>query len=177
MLHLPGSEKNEEFLLAYENYSDAIFRHCFFRVYNRDEALDIAQESFIRTWEYIGKGHDVQNIRAFVYRVANNLIIDRSRKKKALSLDELQEVGFDPGKDDTDKLHHSLEGKEALKMIVDLDKKYQDVIVMRFIDDLSPKEIAEILNESENAISVRIHRGLKKARELIDEKQKKKKYL
>lgn len=173
MLNLNSSEKNEEFLLAYENYSDAIFRHCFFRIFNREEAVDIAQESFIRTWEYIAKGNEVQNIRAFLYRVANNLIIDRSRKKKALSLDELQEYGFDPGKDESATLNHTVEGREALEMLTELDKKYQDVIVMRFIDDLSPKEIAEILNESENAVSVRIHRGLKKAREVMDSKERK----
>ena len=177
MLNLSGSEKNEEFLLAYENYSDAIFRHCFFRVFNREEAVDIAQEAFIRTWEYIGKGHDVQNIRAFLYRVANNIIIDRSRKKKALSLDQLRESGFDPGKDDTDTLRHTIEGREVLHMIAELDKKYQDVIVMRFIDDLSPREIAEILSESENAVSVRIHRGLKKARELMESKNRHKRYI
>ena len=170
-MNFESTDKNKEFLLAYESYSDAIFRHCFFRVFNREEAVDIAQEAFIRTWEYIAKGNDVQNIRAFLYRVANNLIIDRSRRKKPVSLDELQEVGFDPGTDETQKLNHRLQGREAMALLAGLDKKYHDVIIMRFIDDLSPREISEIIGESENAVSVRIHRGLKRARELMEQQE------
>ena len=168
------TELNAEFLQAYESYSDAIFRHCFFRVYNREESVDIVQEAFIRTWEYIAKGNEVQNIRAFLYRVANNLIIDRSRKKKPVSLDELQDFGFDPGLDETDRIQHHLEGNEALRLIAAVDKKYQDVIIMRYIDDMSPREIADIIKESENAVSVRIHRGLKKVREIMGEQGKQK---
>jgi RNA polymerase sigma factor (sigma-70 family) len=51
---------------------------------------------------------------------------------------------------------------------ISLDKKYRDVILMRYVNDYSPKEIAEILGQSENAVSVRINRGLKKVQEMIN---------
>ena len=75
---------------------DAIFRHCYFRVFDRERARDLVQETFLKTWEYLTRGHDIENIRAFLYRVATNLIIDDSRRKKEISLEQLSESGFDP---------------------------------------------------------------------------------
>lgn len=150
---------------VYDDLADAIFRHCYYRVSDRDVAKDLLQETFTRTWEYIGKGGDIKNIKAFLYRVANNLIIDRFRKKKDLSLDELQEKGFDPGFEEKETLHNILDGKYALKILKKMDLKYRQAITMRYVNDLSPREIAAELSESENTISVRVHRGLKKLRE------------
>ena len=88
--------KEEEFSSAYESFSDALFRHCYFRLYDREKSKDIVQEAFIKTWEYSLKGQEIENTRAFLYKVLNNLIIDEIRKKKALSLEILLEEGFQP---------------------------------------------------------------------------------
>ena len=74
---------DKEFLAAYDEYSDALFRHCMIRVRDRDVAKDIVQETFSRTWLYLSEGKKVEYIRAFLYRVANNLIVDGARKKKS----------------------------------------------------------------------------------------------
>ena len=74
------------FFEAYEAYADAIFRHCYFRLNDRELAKDMMQEAFTRTWEYVQNGNNPTNIRAFIYRVASNLIIDHYRKKKSYSL-------------------------------------------------------------------------------------------
>src|SRR3989344_7747615 len=83
------SEK--EFLDAYEQHADAIYRHCYFRVYNEDLAKDLSQETFIKTWKYVTEVKEIKNIKAFLYRVAVNLIIDNSRKKTTLVFDEIKE--------------------------------------------------------------------------------------
>lgn len=160
---------NEVFISAYDAYADAIFRHCYFRVFDRERARDLMQEAFMRTWEYVAKGKEVKNIRAFLYKVANNLIIDHSRKKKEFSLDELREKGFEPGFDNKDKLQASIDGQAIFVALEKLDKKYRDVIFMRYVDEFSPKEIAAALGERENVISVRIHRGLKQLRSILYE--------
>jgi len=167
-------ETEQQFLKIYETYADAIYRHCYYRVSDKDRAKDFTQETFTRTWNYILKGTEIKNAKAFLYRVANNLIIDASRKKKEASLDELQLNGFDPssGFEERDKIHQVLDGKNAKSMLRKLDSKYRKVIVMRYIDDLSPREIAEILGETVTTISVRVHRGLKKLREVLENDQK-----
>lgn len=160
-----------EFAQAYEDYSDAIFRYCYMQVKNRSKSKDITQDTFIKTWEYLSSGKEVENLRAFLYRVAKNLIIDDSRKKKSSSLEEMTENGFDVKSDkDEIALHESHFEKQAtLDLINRLKPKYRDVIVFRFVEDMSVKAIAEMLGESENNISVRIHRGLDKLRDIIEE--------
>ena len=163
------SEK--EFLDAYEQHADAIYRHCYFRVYNEDLAKDLSQETFIKTWKYVTEGKEIKNIKAFLYRVAVNLIIDHSRKKVTLVMDDLKE------KEASLRLYSmestmidNFETKEIIAMLDVLDEKYRQVIVMRYIDQLSPPEIADVLKISTNAVSVKLNYALKKLREVIKEK-------
>jgi RNA polymerase sigma-70 factor (ECF subfamily) len=159
----------DEFIKLYDEMADQLFRHCFFKLSNRELALDLVQETFSRTWEYIASGKEVKNVKGFLFKVANNLIIDEYRKKKAVSLETLQEqTGFDAPVNEHKKTIFSVEVDNVLVYINKLDSKYKDVILMRYVNDYSPKEIAQILGESENAISVRINRGLKKVQEMLN---------
>ena len=163
---------NEEgFIKAYDDHGDAIFRYFYFRVSDRERAKDFTQETFMRTWEYIAKGNEVKSIKAFLYQVARNLMIDHSRKKTMESLDALQELGFNPGKDDRPHLHLAIDARTALQVIHQLDEKYRDVVLMRYVDGFTPKEIAKDLNETENVVSVRLHRALKKIKDLLESKE------
>ena len=86
---VPQGKKEQEFSALYHQHADAIYRHCYFRVHNKDLAEDLTQETFIKTWKYIIEGKEIKNMKAFLYRVALNLIIDHSRKKTALVFDEV----------------------------------------------------------------------------------------
>jgi RNA polymerase sigma-70 factor (ECF subfamily) len=155
------SVTEREFAAAYKKYADAIFRHCYFRVFNRERGKELMQETFLRAWEYIADGHHIDNMRAFLYRVANNLIVDEARKRKEVSLEALQEVGFDPGVDETEAMQKRIDAKEVIATLKDLDKDYRDILIMRFIDGLPPAAIAEITGLTANTVSVRLHRGVK----------------
>ena len=153
-------------MVAYEQYSDAIFRHCWFRIRDRQAALDLMQETFTKTWRHITQQHGkVENLRAFLYTVANNLIIDRSRKKRESSLEDLAESGFDPGQRDRRLDSDPLAADDVRRLLATINPKYREAVQLRFFDDLSPKEIARVLDISENNASVRIHHGLKQLRE------------
>lgn len=160
--------KEQEFLECYENFADAIFRHCYFRMSDREKAKDLMQDTFTRTWKFICSGREVKNIRPFLYQVANNLLIDYYRKKKEVSLDSMQEDGYDPGFDDTDQLENFIAGKQALEIVEELEEPYRSVIVMKYVNDLSISEIAGIMEVSENLVSVRLNRGLRKLREIFN---------
>lgn len=156
-----------KFLKAYDDFSDAIYRHCYFRVSNHDKALDIMQETFTRAWRYISKGNEIKDFRPFLYRTANNLIIDHYRKRKESSLDVMLDKGFEPGTDEAYGILAAAELKNISKIMEQLEEKYREVIVLRYIDGMSPKEIAKLTGETDNVISVRLHRGIKKIQELI----------
>ena len=65
---------------AYDLYADAIYRHCFFRVYSKERAEELTQETFLKLWQYMNDGNEIENIRALAYRIATNLVIDDKRK-------------------------------------------------------------------------------------------------
>src|SRR3989344_232794 len=166
-MHSISEKKTEEFIEAYDRFVDAIFRHFYFRLFNRDVAKDLMQETFTRTWEYVSKGKEVNNLKSFLYKVANNLIIDEYRKRRELSLDSLQLKGFDVANHEQEIIVRDVENSHVLQAVSKLSSEHRQVITLRYVDDLSIKEIAEIIGESENVVSVRLNRGLKEARKIL----------
>lgn len=147
------------------------------RLSDRDRALELTQECFLRAWEYIARGETIAQYRPFLYRVLNNLVVDEYRRHKPQSLDALLEEDIGgPGlegellRDEFDLFEDAAvryDAAKALEMLEQLPEHHRAVIVMRYIDGLSPGEIAECLGESENTVSVRIHRGVRKLRDLL----------
>lgn len=170
-----GPSYEAVYLEAFEAHSDALFRHAFFRISNRDRAQELTQEAFLKTWDFLRKGGDVHDFKSFLYRILNNLIIDEYRKKKSSSLDEILEDDTgafearmsEGSRMDTEaELDEKVMGARIRERISELPAMYREAVTMRFIDELTPKEIAEMLGESENVISVRIHRGVSKLKQL-----------
>jgi RNA polymerase sigma-70 factor, ECF subfamily len=170
--------QEQAFIDAFEQYSDELFRHALLRLSDREKALDTVQECFTRGWEYVAREQEVERWRPFLYRILNNLVIDEYRKRKTQSLDALLEENPERAvavegellRDDVDALEAAIvrfDSERAINALSELPESYRVVIVLRYVDGFSPGEIAEHLGESENAVSVRIHRALKKLRDLV----------
>jgi RNA polymerase sigma-70 factor (ECF subfamily) len=169
----------QQFRDAYERYSDELFRHASMRISDRERALELTQDAFMRTWDYVRKGSEVRELRPFLYQTLRNLIIDEYRKAKTYSLEAMVEdtegASIDAllPSDDTNTIEAAMErfdGAKALSTVKELPELYREALLLRYVEGLSPKEMAEILNESENVVSVRIHRGLKKLKETLEAK-------
>jgi len=161
-----ASKIEADFLAAYDAYADDIFRHALIRIRDRELARDITQDAFTRTWLYLSAGKEIKHVRAFLYQVANNLIVDSTRKHKAVSLDVLaEESNFEIPDDSISPPIDTPALREALALLDDMDENYRAIITMRYIDEFGPKEIAQILGLSENIVSVRLHRGMNQLRE------------
>jgi len=140
-------------------------------VRNRAMSEDLVQDTFIKTWGYLVKGGKVVVMKAFLYHILNNLIVDEYRKHKTVSLDVLLEKGFEPKtlhSGSPRRLFNILDGKAALLLIQRLPKKYQTVLRMRYVQDLSLKEISLITGQSKNTVAVQIHRGLERLKVFCD---------
>lgn len=169
----------ERFLKAFEEYSDALFRHAFLRISDRERAIDVVHDTYTKVWAYVRKGHEVESFRPFLYKVLNNLIIDEYRKTKEASLDALFEIdGVDEGSFDelssntVESLAATLDGKQVFGLVETLPDVYKEVIILRFIDELGPKEISVLIEETENVVSVRLHRALRLLRKMVESKEK-----
>jgi len=166
------NDKKSTFEAIYKNESDAIFRFCLLRVSNREQALDLTQETFLRLWQSIELDKEILNNKAFLFTIARRLIIDWYRKKKSLSLDKMilegQDSNFDIEDENTNEENTSskAEGRYLIEKINELDPSYREPLYLRYVEDLSPPEIGEILGISANAASVRINRGIVELRKI-----------
>lgn len=170
---MPNDQKRQHlkksFDQAYEEHSDALYRYAFFKVSDKEKALDIVQDTFVRFWEYIAADGEVLNTKSFLYRIATNAIIDHYRKKKEVSLDDMADFGFDPT--DYDSHHKIVRGPDsllALELVKKLDAESRGLIMMRYVENLTVKEIAEIVDQRENTISVKLHRAIKNLQDLFE---------
>ncbi len=163
------TDMESEFIAAYDRYADAIFRFCIIRIGNRDAARDITQETFVHAWEHAAAGKPVSNMRAFLYRIAANLIIDRARKHQSLSLDMLMDdEHFVPPASEKNGPQDAAVIGEVMRAVNRLDERYRVPIILRYVEGMDVKDIAQVVGESENTVSVHLHRGIEKLKEILD---------
>jgi RNA polymerase sigma-70 factor, ECF subfamily len=171
--------EEERFLQAFEEYNDALFRHALSRLSDREKAIDVVHDTYTKVWMYIKNGQKIESFRPFLYKVLNNLIIDTYRKQREMSLDALlAQDGVDEGSFDelsettTEALAATIDGRQAFGLLHTLPDVYREVLILRFVDELGPREISQLIEESENVVSVRIHRGLKMLRDTMHKEMK-----
>jgi len=156
-----GKITEKAFIKAYDEYADEIFRFCAFKLYDREKAQDVMQDSFMRTWAYVTAGNEIENLRAFLYKTARNLCVNEMVRGKTYSLDEMQEVtGFDPEETNIETPEDAAEASVLMQNIAVLDDTFQEVLTLRYMNGLAVNEIGEILGEAPNTVSVRIHRAI-----------------
>ncbi len=166
---LSKTDFNSYFENIYNEHIDQLYRFTLFRVTDKDKAIDIVQDVFFKYFKYLedSKANEEEilfNHKAFLFKTTRNTIIDHYRKKQTQSLDDLLDSGYEYSSDE-DVSHDTsveLDYKKVLKSLKDLDLDAQELIYMRYIDNMSLTEISEITGQKENTISVRIHRILEK---------------
>ena len=154
----------QEFINFYNNNLDKVFRFIYFRVDKIEIAQDLTAQAFLKCWQTDTNSKSViKNPQAFVYRVARNQIIDfyRQKNKTPISLEELKEKGIEvPQKSFVFKIELTLEMENLKKVLQRIKPEYSEVIIWHYIDNLSTKEISEILQKKENNVRVLLHRAL-----------------
>ena len=119
---------------------------------------------------YIQQGNSIEYEKSFLYTTARNLIIDEYRKKKTLSLELLINDGFEATIVGQTDMYNRIEDDFFVKEISKLPIPYNDIIYMRYISDYSVGHISLLSGSTENNVSVKIHRGLVKLREILVER-------
>lgn len=157
----------KEFVESFSLYGDAIFRFCLIKVSNKELAEDMTQEVFARYWQSLRKGSVMSNTRSFLYTIAHNLAKDWYKKKKSYSLDEQMDQGLEPRDRNELDQQTKAEYEEVLAVIKEMEDKDKEVLMLRFVEGLEPKDIAHILNESANTISVRVNRASERLRQKL----------
>lgn len=160
------------FVEAYDFFAPKLYRHALYRTSSPEVADDITSETFTRAWESIReKANEIRHLKAFLYRIADNLIIDHYRKNARAALpisEELEETLRAPG-DPHEQLDKVLDGEKLAGMLSKLRPETRDLLIMRYIDDLPIGHIAATTGKKANAIYVALHRAMNELKELCAE--------
>jgi RNA polymerase sigma-70 factor (ECF subfamily) len=153
---------------AHHDYEKGLNLYASFKLNDKAMGEDMVQDTFTKTWSYLARGGQIDVMKAFLYHILNNLIVDQYRKRKAVSLETLLTKGFEPSAGDHKKLFNILDGKAATFLIMSLPLDYQKVMLMRYVDDMSLTEISAVTGQSKNTVAVHAHRGLEKLKVLYN---------
>lgn len=153
---------SDAFAEVYDKHVDNIYRYIFFKVSDQHTAEDLTSNTFLKCWEYIrDEQRQIDNIRAFLYRIARNIVIDYYRTRK-----ETTELSAIQGLDDQklplpdEVISISQDTTILLKSLNKLPDDYNDIITLRYIEEYSVREIADILGKTENNVRVTLHRAI-----------------
>lgn len=152
----------------YERYQLVIFRYLYYRVGDLQTAEDLTSEVFVRMINALPE-HNLDNFsfQAWLFRIARNLSIDHYRstnKRKEIELDESQIPNHD---NPLDLVEQGLTSEKLSLALNKLSRNQRDVIVMRFVSGMSIREVAEVMNKSQDSIKGLQRRALIALREIL----------
>lgn len=172
------SGDREAFIKAYDDFADDLYRFAYFKLGSEEEAKDLVSVIFLKTWNYIQTNSlkDSKTLRALLYKIARNAIIDHYRDKglsSNISLEDAPQALEVP--DDSQNQEDLIDQKADLELIREklmlLKDEYREVIIWRFIEDLSMDEIANITGKKKGNIRVLLHRALTALKELLEDEE------
>ncbi len=148
----------------YAKFSDRIYRFLYWHTRDPHLAEDLTSDVFERALKHWDQAEE-KTVQAWLYRIAGNLVTDNWRKKKAQRLEGM-ELAYDQ------RVAEELEKKEAIRSLgraLDrLPEKLKTIVIMRFVEDYSAREVGEMMGLSEGNIRVLQYRALKLLKQELD---------
>ena len=178
LLYKIRKKDKQAYIKAYDLYINQLYRFIYFKVGSREEAEDLSSAVFLKAWHHIlgNSLKDEKTLKALLYKIARNLIIDHYRKSKARETVSLD--GSGGGREIVDEKQNAGQLMEARAdwlvletKLPELKDEYREIIILRFINQLSVKEIADILNKPKGNVRVLIFRALGALRELVSKNE------
>lgn len=156
----------------YERHLDEVYRYIFYRTADPREAEDLTETVFLKVWEALPRFRPEEtSFRTWLYRVAHNLVVDHYRTRKTATQLEEGSALPDPSPSPEQQIMAREREQQIARWIAKLPPDYQQVLTLRFVQDLSHAETAQILGRSEAAVRVLQYRALRALRKVIAEEQ------
>jgi RNA polymerase sigma-70 factor (ECF subfamily) len=163
--------KRKLFSKIYDKHIDQIYRFVFFKVKSKEIAEDLTSETFSRIWAvFRDRGDDIDNIQAFMYKTARNLISDHYRHAEKFKVVPINNPSIpDPNQDIKESSLVNSDLEMIKGALAELKEDYQNVIIWHYLEDLSISDMSKMLNRSRDATRVLLHRALKTLRKKIEQ--------
>jgi RNA polymerase sigma-70 factor (ECF subfamily) len=164
------SGDTEAFAGLYDIFIQPIYRYIFFKV-AREEALDLTESVFLKVWENLNSYSKIKGaFSSWVFKIAHNLVIDHYRvQREHVDLDDV--VLPDESKDvDPRFLTENRLNQELLRQAISkLKQKYQDVLLLRYVNGLELREISRIMRRSEGNLRILKFRALQSLKKVLED--------
>lgn len=158
------------FAALYDFFVDPIYRYVYFKV-KKDDALDLTENIFLKIWENLGsyrRSDGRATFSSWVYRIAHNVVVDHYRTSKEYAELDVN-TADDKRHNDPVQITEQKLGREVLKKAVSkLKRAYQQVILLKYINELENHEIARIINKSEGSVRILKFRALRALKEILE---------
>lgn len=152
-------------------YQNDIFRFCLHYLREVETAKELTQETFVRVYTSSNRFDVQRKFRPWVLCIARNLCLNELKRKKMVTMETLEEYASAARDESGDVLRFPGDGpdeavilrerRELLMRAVDkLNEESRELIGLRFFEQMSAKEIAEIVGSTEGAVRTRLHRLL-----------------
>lgn len=153
-------------------YQNDIFRFCLHYLRDIERSREIAQETFLRVYTARARFDGTRKFRPWVLCIARNLCLNDLKRKKAVPMESLEQYASSAREDTGELMPSAADGpdqalaagerRRALaQMLEELDDEARDLLVLRYFQRMSAREIADIAGTTEGAIRTRLHRLLK----------------
>ncbi len=174
VLTLASQGDRDAFGMLYERYIDRIFNYVYYRTGNLHDAEDLTARVFQRAMNHI-KNYTDRGVpfSAWLYRIAHNLVAnwhrDRSRRQEI----PINDIPILPSKGDHPEknLVRSQEEDSLLRLIRRLPPERQNLLILKFVENMSNAEIGAIMGRSEGAVKSLYHRTLLALRDQLGDQK------
>ncbi len=159
------TQQNLYFEEIYERYANKVYRKCYSFVYNQAKAEDFTHDIFLKLIVKIGTFKESSKFSTWLYSITYNFCMDQIRVNKKnveVALDGNHDVMDENDEDDLVNMH----GDQLSKTLEKIPSDEKALILMKYQDDFSIKEIADTLNITESAVKMRLLRSKDKLRKL-----------
>ena len=156
---------------VYNDYIDSVFRFLYVRLENRDDALDLTAQTFEKVLIKFDTFDSTKGkISTWIFSIARNTLIDfyrKNRKVDVASLAEVEDIIVDDrNKSVEDSVYIDIQKEKLVSLIQRLSVSDQEIIHLRYTEEMSYAEIAERLGITVNAVGIQLHRAIQKLKSL-----------
>ena len=149
------------FNLIYDRYSDKVFAKCISILRHQTDAEDAVQDIFVKLLLNLSGYNGSSRFSTWLYSITYNLCIDHVRKQRKTPIDLSDDISQYANRQDNIEDHRLTEVKvQKLKEILDeMQAEDKSILLMKYLDDMSIREICSVVNKSESAVKMRIFRA------------------
>ncbi len=167
LMRLAKNGDQDAFSQIYELYFVPVFRYIFLRVQNKSDAENLAQDVFLKAYKNIDNFQEKnKEPLTLFFTIARNTVIDFWKKKKEILIED--ERGLIEAKDPLEIIKKSDDWRRIILALKKLSEDQQEAISLKFISNLSNKEISQLLEKSEESIRQLQSRGLRIIRQYFN---------